>query len=271
VSAPLPTERRPRPHGSRTAKPLPPARRAPLLAELVCLALVAQKVSHGWALGTMLAPDGEVGRIWSLSRPLTYRAIDGLVDKDLVTRRGHTTGGGGDRVVLAATPAGRRVAKGWLDTPVEHLRDVRTELLVKLTLRERAGLDNATLLAAQQEVFEAAIDGLTSTRPDDDLVDLWRRESARAVRRFLDQALHPVDTLHEGRPELRLSARNQLRGSITAVHFGEVMATIKAVLADGQPLTAAITKDAARDLDLAPGDAVLIVIKSTEVMVAKAP
>ena len=36
-----------------------------------------------------------------------------------------------------------------------------------------------------------------------------------------------------------------------------------------RPLTAAITKDAARDLDLAPGDHVVVIIKSTEVMVAK--
>ena len=60
----------------------------PSFAEWVCLTLVNQKVSHGWALGTMLAPDGELGRIWTLSRPLTYRAIDGLVDKRLITRRG---------------------------------------------------------------------------------------------------------------------------------------------------------------------------------------
>ena len=150
-------------------------------------------------------------------------------------------------------PAGARPTR-WLDTPVQHLRDVRTELLVKLTLRERAGLDNEALLAAQQEVFAPTIDVLTSAAADDDLVDLWRRESARAVRRFLDQALHPADPTSDGRPELRLSARNQLRGTITAVHHGEVMSTIKAVLGDGQPLTAAITKDAAHDLDLAPGD-----------------
>ena len=69
---------------------------------------------------------------------------------------------------------------------------------------------------------------------------------------------------------MRLSARNQLRATVVAVHHGEVMSTIKAVLGDGQPLTAAITKDAAQDLDLAPGDAVVVIVKSTEVMVAKA-
>jgi PadR family transcriptional regulator AphA len=218
----------------------------------------------------MLAADGELGRIWTLTRPLTYRAIDGLVDKGLVTRSLQATGHGRDRVVLAVTAAGRRVTQRWLSDPVQHLRDVRTELLVKLALRDRAGLDNGALLAVQQQVFETAIDALTSNTDDDDLVDVWRRESARAVRRFLAQALHPVASSGSVKPELRLSARNQLRGSITAIHHGEVMSTIKVVLADGQPVTAAITKEAALDLDLAPGDAVLVLIKSTEVMVAKA-
>ena len=240
-------------------------------AEWVCLTLITQQVSHGWALGTMLAPDGEIGRIWTLTRPLTYRAIDGLADKGLITRTGQAAGRGRDRVILAPTRAGRRVTKAWLDTPIEHLRDVRTELLVKLYLRDRAGLDNQHLLATQQALFEPAIDALTSTHPDDDLVDLWRRESARAVRRFLDQALHPADRRESAKPELRLSARNQLHGTVIAVHHGEVMSTVKAILGDGQLLTAAITKEAAADLDLAPGDAVIVIVKATEVIIAKAP
>jgi molybdopterin-binding protein len=237
-------------------------------AESVCLTLITQKVSHGWALGTMLAPGGELGRIWTLSRPLTYRAIDGLVDKGLITRTGQAAGRGRDRVVLAPTPAGRRLAKRWLDSPVEHLRDVRTELLVKLHLRARAGLDNHQLLVTQRQHFESTIDALTSSHADDDLVDMWRRESARAVRRFLDQALHPTERVPRSMPELRLSARNQLRATLTEVRHGEVMSSVKAVLGDGQPLTAAITKDAAADLDLAPGDPVVLIIKSTEVIVA---
>ena len=56
---------------------------------------------------------------------------------------------------------------------------------------------------------------------------------------------------------------------ITAVHNGEVMSTVRVILPDGQPLTAAITKDSAAELDLAPGDAVVVIIKSTEVIVAK--
>ena len=247
-----------------------PSHPEPSFAEHVCLVLVNQGISHGWALGTVLAPDGDIGRIWSLTRPLTYRAIDGLIEKGLLSRRGRTAGLGRDRVVLAATAAGRRTSERWLETPVPHLRDVRTELLVKLALRQRAGLDNEALLNAQQVLFEPAIDALTSGQGGEDLVDLWRRESARAVRRFLDQALHPPGAEAGVKPEMRLSARNQLRSTVTAVHHGEVMSTIKAVLGDGQPLTAAITTDAAQELDVAPGDVVVVIIKSTEVMVAKA-
>jgi molybdopterin-binding protein len=259
------------PKQARRGHPTRPETVEPSFAEHVCLVLVTQGVSHGWGLGSLLAPEGEIGRIWSLTRPLTYRAIDGLVDKGLVSRRGRTAGHGRDRVLIASTAAGRRTAMRWLGAPVQHLRDVRTELLVKLALRDRAGLDNEPLLIAQQQLLEPLIDVLTSTREDNDnLVDLWRRESARAVRRFLDQALNPPRRLPTPKPEMRLSARNQLRSTVTAVVHGEVMSTIKAVLGDGQPLTAAITTDAAQELDVAPGDIIVVVIKSTEVMVAKA-
>ena len=171
--------------------------------------------------------------------------------------------------LLSATSVGRHIVREWLGTPVEHLRDVRTELLVKLTLRTRIGVSNESLLVAQQASFAPAIDTLT-TRNDTDIVDLWRREHARAVRRFLNEAIHPTDPSAVARPEMRLSARNQLNATVTAVKRGELMAGIKAVLGDGQTLTATITREATDDLDIAPGDRVVLIIKATEVMVAKA-
>lgn len=68
---------------------------------------------------------------------------------------------------------------------------------------------------------------------------------------------------------MRLSARNQLNATIDSVHLGEVMATVKVTLPDGQHLTAAITRDSAADLTLTAGDQVLVIIKSTEVMIGK--
>lgn len=240
------------------------------LGEHACLAAVHQGTGHGWAIGTLLAPDGEIGRIWSLSRPLTYRAIDALVERRLLTRRGTQAGHGRERTMLHVTAAGVRAVETWIDTPVEHLRDVRTALLVKLAFRRRAGLDLVPLLTVQRALFSSTIDELT-TSAHDDIVDLWRRESARAVRRFLDAALHPdrIPTPDSGRTTMRLSARNQFDATVADITHGEVMSMVKVALTDGQQLTAAITKDAAIELDIVAGDDVLAVVKSTEVMIAK--
>jgi len=68
---------------------------------------------------------------------------------------------------------------------------------------------------------------------------------------------------------MRLSARNQLKAKVEAVTLGEVMAIVKVTLPDGQQITAAITRDATEDLAFAVGDEVTVIIKSTEVMLAK--
>ena len=68
---------------------------------------------------------------------------------------------------------------------------------------------------------------------------------------------------------MQLSARNQLKATVDTVTHGEVMSTVRVILPDGQHVTAAITKDAAEELAFSVGDDVIVVIKSTEVMLAK--
>lgn len=244
------------------------------LPEAVCLTLAVQGVDHGWGIGSLLAPEGEIGRVWSLSRSLTYRAIDHLVEMQLLSRTATSGTRGRERAVLRATAAGRRASALWLDTPVEHPRDLRTELLVKLVLRQRGGAQPGPLLDAQLELLSPTLDALINTNPADDVVALWRQENARAMRRFLKQAGElanaPESAPQRPRSEVRLSARNQLRVRIDTVVHGDVMSSVKALLPDGQRLTAAITRDAVEELDLAAGDDVVMIVKSTEIMVAKA-
>lgn len=66
---------------------------------------------------------------------------------------------------------------------------------------------------------------------------------------------------------MKLSARNQLRGIVTAVTLGE--ATANVVLdVDGQRLVASVTTEAAEQLDLHPGREVLAVVKASDVILA---
>lgn len=68
---------------------------------------------------------------------------------------------------------------------------------------------------------------------------------------------------------MQLSARNQLRGRVSNVRKGAVMAEVEIDIGTGTALVAAITLGSAESMHLAVGDQVLAVIKSTEVIVAK--
>ncbi|MDP7704546.1 MULTISPECIES: molybdopterin-binding protein [unclassified Mycobacterium] len=67
---------------------------------------------------------------------------------------------------------------------------------------------------------------------------------------------------------MRLSTRNQLKGTVTEVNLGSVMAIVKIRLDGGdQIVTSSITKDAALDLGLEVGQQATVFIKSTEVTI----
>jgi DNA-binding PadR family transcriptional regulator len=161
------------------------------LGERVCLALIVAEPRHGWSLVRELAPDSSIGRVWTLSRPLTYRAIDELLARKWVAQKQRVPGEGPMRQMLSATTNGRRANEEWLSEPVEHIRDVRTELLLKLVLHEQRGSDARPLLTAQLHAFAPIFQSLrraARARNADD-VDRWRYESSAAVRRFLASSL----------------------------------------------------------------------------------
>ncbi|HLX39028.1 MAG TPA: TOBE domain-containing protein, partial [Ktedonobacteraceae bacterium] len=65
----------------------------------------------------------------------------------------------------------------------------------------------------------------------------------------------------------RFSARNQLQAKVKSVKLGAVMAEIIVALADGQEIVSAITRTSAESLNLKENDDVVVIIKSTEVMI----
>ena len=68
---------------------------------------------------------------------------------------------------------------------------------------------------------------------------------------------------------MRLSARNQLPGTVVSVSHGSVMSTVTIRLNGGDEVVAAITRDSAEAMALAEGDQVNAIIKATEVIVGK--
>jgi molybdate transport system regulatory protein len=67
---------------------------------------------------------------------------------------------------------------------------------------------------------------------------------------------------------MRLSARNQLPGTVVAVHAGAVTTTVKVQIEGRATMTASITKEAADKLGLAAGRPVIVVVKASDVILA---
>src|SRR4051794_24488634 len=161
------------------------------LTDWVVVALVAEAPCHGFAVAKELVPGAPLGEAWTVRRPLVYRALDHLRDGGLVEPVRREAGAQGpDRTVYRATRSGKARLRRWLDDPVEHPREVRTELLVKLMLRSRLDLPLAPVAQRQLDQFAVITDGLEhrarAAHGADRVVARWRVESIGAIRRTLE-------------------------------------------------------------------------------------
>jgi DNA-binding PadR family transcriptional regulator len=161
-----------------------------LLGEWACLGILYPAPSHGFAIAARLKPTGDVGRVWSLSRALTYRSLDQLDQRGYLRAVGEEPGiAGGNRTILAATRTGRAQLRRWLATPVDHLRDLRSELLLKLVIADICDIDVTPMLGRQHQHIRELTDAITTHLAEQpgDVVALWRSESSKAALRFLER------------------------------------------------------------------------------------
>ncbi len=171
-----------------------PARTEPSLPEWAALGLLCERPAHGWAIARALAPAGEIGRVYSCTRPVAYRALAQLREAGLVETRGTTPSDAGPaRTTLGATRRGHAAFKRWRGGAVEHVRDLRAELMLKLLFHDRAGLDPAPLLSEQAMALartERALERqLGSADGFDRTLSLWRLSVARAALSFVEAVL----------------------------------------------------------------------------------
>lgn len=156
------------------------------------LGALAEKPVHGFAVAQLLAVDGPLGRIWTIPRPVVYQALKKLVALGLVEEgTTETTRKGPRRTLMAVTPAGARSLDTWLVHPVPHVRDLRSELLLKLALLDRAGRDPGPLVAAQRQALAERLEGLdaalAAAEGFDRVLARWRAVSTRAALEFLSE------------------------------------------------------------------------------------
>jgi tRNA-Thr(GGU) m(6)t(6)A37 methyltransferase TsaA len=169
-------------------------RTEPSLSEWAALGLLCERPRHGWAIARELAPGGEIGRVHSCTRALGYRALAQLREAGLVEERGHAVSDRGPtRTTLAPTRRGRAAFRRWRERAVEHVRDLRSELMLKLLFHERAGTDATPLLQAQTALLaqaELVLERQTRAASEfEHTLLLWRLSVVRAALSFVEALL----------------------------------------------------------------------------------
>lgn len=162
--------------------------------EWAVLALLGEQPAHGFAIARAMAPGGEVGQVWAMRRPLVYRALETLEQREMIRPAGTVPSQSGpQRTILEVTPAGTQALAGWLKQPVSHVRDGRSLLMLKLLFLTRQGADTEPLLTAQRTHFSLQADRLSTAVDEAEGFDrallLWRLNSTTAAVRFTETLL----------------------------------------------------------------------------------
>lgn len=159
------------------------------LTEWAVLGIISEQSTHGFNVARLLAPDGVAGEIWTVPRPLVYRAIDVLVDSGFAKYLEITSGSGPPRRPVKATAAGKVALQRWLVEPVAHVRDARSYLLMKLFFLGRRNGSAQRLVERQLELLAKMMTGLheqLGQAVDFEIVLIhWRISSVEALERFL--------------------------------------------------------------------------------------
>jgi DNA-binding PadR family transcriptional regulator len=173
---------------------MPRSRNELSAGEWAVLALLGEQRAYGFAIARAMAPSGEVGQVWAVRRPLVYRALETLEQRELIRPAGTVPSQSGpQRTILEVTPAGTRALADWLGRPVSHVRDARSLLMLKLLFLTRQGADTEPLLTAQRTLFSLQAERLSTAVDEAEGFDrallLWRLHSTTAAVRFTETLL----------------------------------------------------------------------------------
>lgn len=235
----------------------------------------------------LLASIGETGSISAAARAvgMSYKgawdaidAMNNLSDEPLVTRAAGGKRGGGTQL----TPRGQRLVEVFRALEAEHQRFVQQlgalgdasmqdlQLMRRFMLKTSArnhlsGTVVAVHPGAVNDTVELEVQGgqrLVATVTCESTRQLGLAPGREAI------ALIKASSVLVGvaDPALKLSARNQLVGTVGAVHRGAVNAEVSIDLAGGGVIVAIVTNGSVDALGLVEGHPVVAIIKASSII-----
>ncbi len=172
-----------------------PRRQAPLSTEYILLGLAARGPVHGYDLHKQLGTLDGLSAIWRVKQSQVYALLDKLENMGYL----HGEAVPGTAAVLRKqyhlTDAGQRAFDAWMNSPVQHPRQMRQEFLARLYFAQQSGvpvtrqLIDAQYAACQswQKSIRDALEHNEEPQNFQRVVDAYRLSQINAILDWLDQ------------------------------------------------------------------------------------
>jgi molybdopterin-binding protein len=251
--------------------------------EFALLGFLYMQPGHGYELHQRLSR--ELGYIWNVSQSETYNILkrleaQGFIKSKLVKQEKLPP-----RNLLSLTLPGRSRFEAWLKTPGGNsVRTIRLEFTTRLYFARQTGIlklqEMIDLQVAEVRTSLRQMEGLLVDMPTSETYNrlgleyqIFQRKSIldwlEACRQTLNLEFYPEEaseTLFEQEEEMKLSARNILKGKVIKLTKGAVNSEVTLQLAGGEQIVSIITNTSAENLKLKEGKEAYAIIKATNVM-----
>ena len=120
------------------------------LGEYAIIGLLRERSMHGYEIARRFAADLDIGLVLPMEMSNVYALLKDLQEQGLIEGRRETVGLRPPRTVFHLTPEADEQFLQWLKEPVGRLREVRSDLMVKLYFCRAIGVSfSLRLLGAQ--------------------------------------------------------------------------------------------------------------------------
>lgn len=127
-----------------------PRNKQTLTIEQSLLGFLRQRPMHGYEIYQQLAASDGLSRVWRLKQSRLYALLGSLEKEGYITATFELQETRPPRKVFHLTPTGQAAFETWVNSPVQHGRQLRLEFLAKLYFARREGSEVAERLIARQ-------------------------------------------------------------------------------------------------------------------------
>jgi PadR family transcriptional regulator AphA len=159
-------------------------------AQYAVLGLLHEAPAHGYQLQRHFTADGELGVVLPLEQASLYGTLKDLAGRGLIVGSEQREGLRPPRTVYALTEVGTRALDAWLKVPVERLRRIRLDFLLKVYFMRAHGRRALRALVDAQvaacEEYLAGLEQKAGALSQDDFAYLVMESRTSAARSTLE-------------------------------------------------------------------------------------